>query len=76
MQDHVGFDHLFQGRRKAAPASSADRDEAHGVGQDDLGAVRQVDRPHGDRASRNSMSADSTLACVRRLNKVDLPALV
>ena len=48
MQDHVGFDHLFE--RGAECRDQHGRqigDEADRVGQDDAGAVRQVDRAQG-----------------------------
>ena len=78
MQDDIGLDHLFQ--RGAEGRDQHGRqvgDEADRVGQDDFErrAAASTARSVGSSVA-NSMSADKTLACVRRLNSVDLPALV
>jgi hypothetical protein len=45
MNDHIGFDHLFQGGPKGRHQHGRQvRDEADRIRQDDLGAVRQGDR--------------------------------
>ncbi len=45
MQDHVGLDHLLQRRAEGRDQHGRQvGDEADGIGQDDLGAVRQLDR--------------------------------
>ncbi len=78
MQDHVGLDHLFQRRAERRDQHGRQiRDEAHGVGQDHLRAVRQRRSSAGsDRASRTACRPPPRRARVRRLNSVDLPALV
>ena len=46
MQDHVGLDHLFErGAERRHQHGRQVGNEAHGVGQDDLHAARQLHRP-------------------------------
>ena len=77
VQDHVGLDHLLE---RGAEGRHEHRrqvgDEADRVGQDHLGAVRQRQVAQRRVEVANNMFSASTLARVRRLKSVDLPALV
>jgi hypothetical protein len=77
MQDQVGLQHLFQrGAEGGDQLGRQVRDEAHGVGQDDLAPEGSTTPRIVGSSVANSMSLASTSAPVIRLNSVDLPALV
>ena len=77
VQDEVGLDHLLQ--RGAEGGDQRRRqigDEADRVGQDDAPPARQRTSRMVGSSVANTWSLASTSAPVRRLNSVDLPALV
>ena len=79
MQDHVGLNHLLQ--RGAEGRDQHGRqvgDEAHGVGQDDLEAARQLHGAQGriERREQHVGFEQYGRFASCRLNSVDLPALV
>ena len=77
MEDDVGLDHLLQrGAESRHQRGRQIGDEADGIREADPVAGGSATARKVGSSVANSMSADSTLAAVMRLNSVDLPALV
>ena len=76
MQQQIGLQHLFQcGAEGGDQLGRQVGDEADGVG-DDFRPDASFTRRMVGVERREQQVAASTLALVRRLNRVDLPALV
>jgi len=77
VQQQVGLRHLFErGLERLDQMMRQVADEADGVGDDDIGVARQRQPSHGRVERREQLVGGVDAAPVRRLNSVDLPALV